>query len=112
MEAGNLDQRFTFLSREVIDDGYGNEVSGPFEDRFTVWAGVTYLRGSETVMASRLEGRQPVVIAVRQSANTRSITTDWKARNARTDEVYNIRTIVPTKDRAGFEITAESGVAV
>ena len=32
--------------------------------------------------------------------------------NAKTGELYNIRTIVPTDDRAGFEITAESGVTI
>lgn len=111
MAAGKLDHRFAFGERVVSSDGYGNEVTD-FADRFTVWAGVTYLRGSEAVIAARLEGRQPVVIRVRQSTQTRQISTDWRASDARSGEVYNIRSIVPTDDQAFFDITAERGVAV
>ena len=112
MRAGDLSHRFTFASRDLVDDGRGNEVAGAWKDEFTTAAGLLYLRGSETVLASRLSGRQPVVITVRQNQHTRRITGEWRAKNAKTGELYNIRTIVPTDDRAGFEITAESGVTI
>jgi SPP1 family predicted phage head-tail adaptor len=107
--ARKLQHRVTFATRAIGDDGYGNERDG-FEDQFTVWAGLTYLRGSEAVIASRLEGRQPVVIRVRKSPDTKGITTDWRAQVA-SGETFNIRTIVPTDDRRFFDITAESGGA-
>lgn len=111
MTAGKLRDRVTFGARTAVDDGYGNEVSGPFEDRFTVWGGVTYLRGSEAVIAARLEGRQPAVVRVRTSTQTRQITTDWRVRNERTGSVSNVRSIIETEDRAFLDIAVEAGVA-
>ena len=111
MTAGKLRDRVTFGSRDIVDDGYGNEVSGPFEDRFTVWAGITYLRGSESVLAARLEGRQPAVVRVRSSALARQITTDWQMRNERGGVIYAVRSVIETEDRAFLDIAVEAGVA-
>ncbi|UHD44916.1 phage head closure protein [Aureimonas altamirensis] len=106
-----LRERVTFAARAVVDDGYGNETGG-WADQFTVWAGITYLRGSEAVIASRLEGKQPAVIRVRVSPQTRVITADWRVTDTRTGEIYNIATKVETPDRVFFDLTATSGVAV
>ena len=106
-----LSGRVSFAARSIVDDGYGNE-RGDWVDQFTVWAGITYLRGSEAVIASRLEGKQPAVMRVRVSPQTRLITTDWRATDLRTGEVYNIATKVETPDRVFFDLTATSGVAV
>lgn len=111
MTAGKLRDRVTFGSRSIVDDGYGNEVSGPFEDHFTVWAGITYLRGSEAVIAARLEGRQPAVVRVRTSRQSRQITTDWQMRNERDGVIYAVRSIIETEDRAFLDVTVEAGVA-
>jgi len=81
--SGQLRDRITFQARGTVDDGYGNEVSGPWTDRFTVAAGVTASPGRETVTASRLQGINPVDVWVRWSAATADIKTEWRAVDAR-----------------------------
>ena len=112
-DAGQLDHRITFASRGPADPSEpdtGN-TEGAFVDRFTVWAQAQYLRGTESVMASRLQGRQPVVFTVRASSQTRCITAEWRARDKRTGITYAIKGIVPGSDRAFLDVLAGSGVA-
>lgn len=71
-----------------------------------------YLRGGETVQAARLVGRQPVVVAIWNCAEGLAITPAWRMRDLRTGVVYNVRSIVPSDDRAMLELLCESGVAV
>lgn len=75
-------------------------------------ANFLYLRGGETVQAARLEGRQPVVVTIRSCEAARQITPEWRMRDMRRHDVYNIRSIVPSDDRMYFELTCEKGVAV
>lgn len=110
MIAGTLIEKVTFQSPVSVEDGYGGREDG-WTDAFTARAGYTRLRGTETVMAARLEGRQPTVIKVRASADTRRVTTDWRVKDARSGEVFNIRSIIESQNRRYFDITAESGVA-
>lgn len=110
ISAGRLDKRVRFDSPTPTEDGFGGREDG-WTAQMTVWACYTRLRGGETVLASRLEGRQPTVIRVRASSAARAITTDWRAVDVRTGETFNIRSIVETQDRAWLDITAESGVA-
>jgi SPP1 family predicted phage head-tail adaptor len=109
--AGELRERVTFSRRAAVDDGHGNTVSGPWTDEFTVWARVRHLRGGEEVMASRLSGRQPVVLTVRRSPESEGVTTDWRATDAASGEVYNIRSVTPDEERAYFDLLCERGVA-
>ena len=89
--AGQLRDRVTFQKRQVIDDGYGNEVSGPWGDVFTVAANIAPARGREEVLAQRLQGVRPVEITVRWSSQTVQIAPEWRAVNARKpSEIYNI----------------------
>lgn len=108
--AGQLRERVTFAKRTIVDDGYGN-TAGPFADQFTVWARMQFLRGGEEIMASRLGGKQPVVITVRHSPDAEQIATDWHVRNAATGEVYNVRSVTPDERRAFIDILCERGVA-
>jgi head-tail adaptor len=79
-----------------------------WEVRATVWAEITYLRGSESVIAGRLAGRNTVVIRVRRSALTMSMkTTSWRIRNDKTSEVYNIKSLIPSPDYVDFTCEAE-----
>lgn len=113
--AGDLRHVVTFAERDTVEDEYGNPSTG-WVDRFTVRANITPRLGGETVEAARLAGRQPVVIRVRISPDTRKVTTDWKA----TDQngiAYNIRTTVDpflgdSKHGMYLDMLAESGVAV
>lgn len=88
-----------------IVDGWGN----PVQER----AHFRFLRGSETVQAARLEGRQPVVVTVRNNPGSQQVESDWRMRDLETSTVYAVRSgPVPTDDRQFLEFTVESGVAI
>lgn len=91
-------------------DDYGG-VATSYAERHRCRAHFRYLRGGETVQARRLEGVQPVVVTIRQSALARTITTDWRMRDVRRGDTYNIRSAIPSDDRAWIELTCEKGVA-
>jgi SPP1 family predicted phage head-tail adaptor len=110
-ESGDLTQRVTFGERSTVSDGAGNE-RGAFEDRFTLWAEFVHLRGGESVMASRLDGKHVQVIRVLTSSKSRQVTAAWMAKDARTGTLFNIRDISPTKDRMFIDFLCESGVAI
>lgn len=81
-----------------------------FRQVFTTWAKIRYLRGGEAVQASRLVGEQPVVVTIRANAQSALVTPEWRLRDTRRGITYAIRAIVPSEDRATYEITAISGV--
>jgi SPP1 family predicted phage head-tail adaptor len=113
--AGPLRHRVTFAERDAVEDEFGNVSSG-WTDRFTLSASITPRLGGEAVEAARLAGRQPVIIRVRYSPQTRTVTTDWKA-TAEDGKTYNIRTAADPNDgesRHGLwiDMMAETGVAV
>ena len=109
--AGELRHRIAFDARMTTPDDYGNEQSS-FEEQFVVPASVQAKFGGETVTAARLTGQQPVIIAVRQSQQTRRIAPDWRARDVRSGKEYAIRSITDSDDKlAWLEILAQTGVA-
>lgn len=110
MKAGSLYHLFAFDARDAVSDGAGN-TQGAFVEQFQCNAGRLVLRGGETVMAARLEGRQPVILSVRAETRTNRITSDWRARDVRTGEVFNIRSIQPSEKRDAIELLCEAGVA-
>lgn len=111
--AGQLQRRVTFSARSEVDDGYGN-TTGSWTDQFTVWARVKPLKGGdEAVQASRLQGRQPVVITVRVTPKTSLITPEWKATDADSGVEYAL-TAPPAnmdEDNQFFDILATTGEA-
>jgi SPP1 family predicted phage head-tail adaptor len=111
--AGDLRERISFQRRVSVDDGWGNTSgAGEFETQFTVWANLRPLRGNETVMAARLEGRQPHILTVRQSSDTRRITTAWQAVDARNPtRVFAVTAppADPTGKRQWLEILVTEG---
>lgn len=92
--AGDLRERVTFDSRVVASDSYGNERTESFSEQFTVAAAIRPRLGGEQVLAGRLAGTNLVNVIVRRSGDTDEITTTWRGRNARSGEVYNIRSKV------------------
>jgi head-tail adaptor len=120
--AGQLYERVAWDKREPVDDGYGNS-EGAFVEQFQCRAGFTYLRGGETMIAGRLQGKQPIVVRVRSSSSTRQIGPDWRMRDARkgswTDSsetvwsgpTYAVRSIAATPDRMWLDVMVEEGVA-
>jgi len=114
IEAGKLKHRIALERRQEINpdapNDYGNTVAD-WVSEGEVAAQFIALRGGEAVIAGRLQGRQPVVIRVRASALTRSVSSDWRVTDVRSGVSYAVRTVTETEDRAAVEILAESGVA-
>lgn len=111
--AGDLHERVAFDAPFEQTDVYGDVQQG-FQDAILAYhcsAHFLFLKGGETVQASRLAGRQPVVVTIRNSAKAREITPAWRMRDLRLPDVYNIRSIVPSPDSAWLELTCEKGVA-
>jgi SPP1 family predicted phage head-tail adaptor len=115
MRAGQLRERVTFYARgpvgtAAVSDGYGNS-EGAWVEQFTIAAAITPLQGREEIQAQRLQGTQPVTITVRSCADTRAVTPDWRAENARTGALYNVRAVAPAETRDWIEFMCEAGVA-
>ena len=114
-QAQDLTQRVAFDRREEINpdfpDDLGNTVSG-WVEQFQARAAFIHLRGGETVMAGRLQGRHTQIIRVRSSSLSRSVSTDWRVRDARSGVAYNIRDISPDEEtRMWIDLLCERGVA-
>ncbi|RVL04778.1 head-tail adaptor protein [Sinorhizobium meliloti] len=111
--AGRMHQRLHFQKRSTVDDGYGNEISGPYETVFTAAAELIPLRGGEPVQAARLVGVQPYTVRIRSCAAAREVTPSWRivdARNA--SRVMNIRTVTnPDQKNAWLDLLVDDGVA-
>lgn len=71
-------RRARFEARAVGDDGYGNPISGDWEEKFKVWVALRPGGLSEAVVAARLEGTQVLNVYVRASTQTRQITSEWR----------------------------------
>lgn len=112
MAAGRLDQRFQFSERVAQEDGSGN-FEGAFVPQFEMAANRKVLRGSETVLASRLQNVQKVILCVRNCANGRRINAGWKARDMRSGVEYAIHEDPQlSDDRLWIEMLCSSGGAV
>lgn len=100
--------RFTSNPDSPID--YGNTVD-EWVEQFEERAQYIHLRGGETVMAARLEGRHVQIMRIHASERSRQITTDWLAYDKATEVTYNIRDV--TQDEGGrfIDVLCESGVA-
>lgn len=100
---GDMRDRLRFESRSTVDDGYGNLVSGDWTTQFTRAATIRQAKGGdETVMAARLQGRQPVKIIVSSDTGTRQITHEWRAVDTRTGVVYALKTVFDEERRGQF----------
>ena len=88
---GQLRSRLHFQKRGTIDDGFGNEVAGPYSTVFTRRAKMLARMGTETVIAARLQGVQPYTVRIRYSAQAAEVTADWQIVDARNDRVFAIK---------------------
>lgn len=77
---GALRYRLHCQMAQGQDDGWGTSLpgAGEFATQFTISAGMRPRTGGEDVDAARLGGRQPYVVTVRNTANTRQISTAWR----------------------------------
>jgi SPP1 family predicted phage head-tail adaptor len=72
-----MQSRATFQAYTEVNDGFGNTY-GEWEDWFQRWCNIRFLRGGETVMASRLEAQPPAIMTVRKDSGTDQITPEWR----------------------------------
>lgn len=110
-DAGELFYSIAFGKREEITDEYGN-TQGAFVEAFHQRAAYIHLRGGESVMAGRLEGKHTQIVRVRASAQARQITSDWYAQDVRTGEYLAIQDVTPGLDRQFIDLLCENGVAL
>ena len=103
--AGEMSERVRFSRRGK--DGYGRDTD-TFEMQFEVWAKVTWPKGSEAAMQSRLQGVQPVALTIRTSNQARDIDTSWRAEVLRFGGPLNITAVAATPDRAFIELLAQA----
>lgn len=108
--AGNLRYRVAFDKRADVSDGMGN-TQGAWVEQFRRRAAYHHLRGGESVMAVRLAGKHSQIIAVRRETRTLEVTTDWRVRDTRTGDVFNIRDVTRETDRKWISLLVETGVA-
>lgn len=90
--AGDLRSLVVFSERLQSSDGAGNWREA-WADRVTRRAKIVPARGSESLDAERSEGRGLVSITVRADRDTRTITTDWKARDDLAGVEYNVKSV-------------------
>lgn len=111
--AGSMREKLHFQRREALDDGMGNETSGPFSTVFTDAAEIIPLRGTETVMASRLAGVQPYIVRIHSNIRTRAVTPTWRIVDARNPlRVLNIRTVTNNDQKNAYlDLMVDDGVA-
>ena len=110
--AGDLDNRFT-LQRDIAEPDWTGHPGDPdWQDQFTVWGKITFMRGGETVIAARLTARQPAILTIRISAQALTILPSDRIVDARTGEMFNIRE-QPRRSRDDpglLEMLIEAGV--
>ena len=71
--------RMAFQQKTVGDDGFGGAAAGPYATVFEEFAEIIPRLGTEPVLASRLQGIQPVTLRVRSNLRTRTIDATWRA---------------------------------
>lgn len=86
--AGDLTELVAFETRIWQPDGAGGH-DGIWNEAFRCRARVQPLAGGETVIAGRLQGRQPFVVSVRAEARTRAVTTQYRIRHLAPDGSIN-----------------------
>lgn len=105
-----MDCLATFFMRERVETDMGGTLD-QWVPQFTRATAVTHLRGGEAVMQARLVSRNPVILTIRNSAQARQITSEWRCElrdRSGSSKLYELREGPrPTKYGAYLEILAE-----
>lgn len=113
--AGTLIERLAFCKPDTNGPGqtdkFGNHITGGWIEVFRCRGAFTHLRGGESVMQGRLQGKHSQVVRVRAAAQTREVEASWSIVDRATGDRMNIRDITVTTDRRWIEFLCESGVA-
>lgn len=108
LRPGELDRRLRFEQRGLDANGE-RRAAWDASGGVTVAGRVRFLRGSEAVVAQRLEGRQPATLLVRNSSAVAPIGNAWRAVDVLSGQIFEI--VSPpalTPDRAAVEFMAEA----
>jgi len=99
LSAGQIKDRITLQAHGVFNDGYGNEIFGLWEDKFTVSARVIAARGRETATTQYLHGLNPVDDWVRWLEQTKTNQIEWRAVDVRDpSRVFAILSVTDPKE--------------
>lgn len=108
--AGDLHERVAFDKPSGVADNFGGTTEA-WTEQFQARAQFVYQSGDEAVQAARLAGRSVHKIRIRSSAAARGVDADWRMRDVRTGEAFNI--VAPPEartDRAWIYMMVEKGV--
>lgn len=106
MRAGKLTKRAS-LSAPVQEPDPDGQIVTSWQHKGTVWANVLPLRGSEAVMQARLVSKSPAILTIRASAETRAITSEWRA--VIDAVIFDLKEDPrPSEDGAYFEMLVEA----
>lgn len=101
-----------FFKRDVVISGDAGGTPGDWVEQFSEPCSIRWLRGTEPVIAQRLQGVNPLVVIIRSSTRARQIDASWQARLPRQDnKVLAIRSVIPDDRDFELEILCEAGVA-
>lgn len=101
--------RVSFQSRDEPSEDDTGTNPGEWKERFQDMCQVIWLRGSEPVIAQRLQGVNPVVLRLRSSESARSVDATWRAKLVLAGTFLAIRSIIPDVGDRNIEITCEAG---
>ena len=108
--AGALREVLIAQRRVEQEDDYGN-TQGEWQEQARFSAAVEPRRGGEAVIAGRLQGTVTYIVTARYSAAAAAVGPDWRLVDARSGQVYAIRTWVPRPRRDYIDGDVEIGVA-
>lgn len=101
-----LTERVAFDAPTGGTDAFGGETEA-WTEQHVCAAQWIYQKGSETVEAARLAGRQMFKLKVRSSTATRAVTTDYRLRDVRRGTTWNIRECDAITDRQWVFLVVE-----
>lgn len=98
--SGDLHGLYSFQKRGDGNDGLGGIFpgQGPFAEVFKSAGRLVPLTGSETIIAGRLEGRQPYRLTIRSHAAARTIDASWHIVDVRTGKGYYVKSPISDAD--------------
>lgn len=108
--AGPLRELWALEKRILVDDGAGN-ITGDWEEQFRCAGRKESLKGGETVMAARLENRQPYVATIRYTTKAALVTHEWRVRDVRTGATYGLTSLVVRPKRDYIDMLIVEGPA-
>lgn len=109
MNPARLSERVAFDAPTGGTDSFGGETVG-WTEHHVCAAQWLYAKGDESVQAARQAGRSAYKLKVRSSAKTRAVTTDYRLRDTRRGDAWNIVECDAITDRRWVFLVVEGPV--